>query len=241
MKTVSVVLVLVGMALFGVGMSMRTKQNAFTTIQTEVVKGNRGKVAAVGAATGAVVGGSAGAMVGGLGIAACGTGIGVPVGVVCLAAAGLCALIGGGMGLAAGTPDKTIPGTITTMVNAYSPWEYWSVIVAGCLLVSIGVLLFVGVMRRQMKGGAALVNTGMWGIGRLISACTRVVKGDSVESSRDTRGENAVQVTKPCGASGCHQWLHQEGYVERCDAACAKCRHSGPMRDYLRQVERQGE
>ena len=86
-------------------------------------------------------------MVGGVGVAACGTGVGIPVGHVCLGAAGICALIGGGVGLAAGTPSKTITTPVTEIVNAYSPLEYWTVIVAGCLLISIGMFLFVRAIR----------------------------------------------------------------------------------------------
>lgn len=155
MKSIAVILVLIGMVLFGVGMSMRTKQNAFTTLQSEVIKGNRGKTAAIGVATGAVVGGSAGAMVGGVGIVACGTGVGIPVGIVCLTTAGICALIGGGVGLAAGTPSTTITTPVTEIVNAYSPLEYWTVIVAGCLLISIGMFLFIRVIRRRANSETA--------------------------------------------------------------------------------------
>ena len=143
MKTISVILVIVGAILFGIGMSMRTKQNAFTTIETEIIQGNKGKAAAIGATTGAAVGAGAGAAVGGIGIVACGTGVGIPVGVVCLVAAGLCSLIGGGVGIAVGMPDEVITTPVTQMVNAYSPVEYWTVLVAGALLMGIGVFLFL--------------------------------------------------------------------------------------------------
>lgn len=136
MKLVAVILVLTGIILFGVGMSMRTKQNAFATIK----KGDKVESMAVGATAGAVAGG-VGAMsagLGGIGITACGTGFGIPAGVICLGVAGVCALIGGGIGYATGTPDKTS----TILVNAYAPWEYWTVIVAGCLLTSLGVFFF---------------------------------------------------------------------------------------------------
>lgn len=149
MKIIAVVLVVIGSVLFGIGMSMRTKQNAFITIETEVIKGNKGKSATIGAATGAAVGAGAGATVGGIGIVACGTGVGIPVGVVCLVAAGLCALIGGGVGMAVGTPDETITKPITQMVNAYSAVEYWTVLIAGALLMGIGVFLFLRAKRKE--------------------------------------------------------------------------------------------
>ena len=47
MKSVAIILFLTGIALFGVGMSMRTKQNAFTTLHSEVINGNQGKTVAI--------------------------------------------------------------------------------------------------------------------------------------------------------------------------------------------------
>ena len=78
MKMVAVILVLTGIVLFGVGMSMRTKQNAFMTTK----KGDKVESMAVGATAGAVTGGvgAASAGLGGIGIAACGTGVGIPAG-----------------------------------------------------------------------------------------------------------------------------------------------------------------
>lgn len=146
MKLFAVILVLMGISLFGVGMSMRSKENVFTTTQ----KGDRVESATVGATAGAVAGGigAVSAGIGGVGIAACGTGIGIPAGAVCLLAAGACALIGGGIGYATGTPDKTS----TIVVNAYAPWEYWTVIIVGCLLISIGTFFLFRTMKKTENG-----------------------------------------------------------------------------------------
>ena len=143
MKTIGIVLVFVGLVLLVLGFSMRSKQNAFTHMEQEVIEGNRGTTAAVGAATGAVAGGLLGASVGGVGVALCGTGVGIPAGAVMLR---LAALLGGGgaaVGVAVGTPDKTVSTPVVEMVNAYSPMEYGIVIGIGVFLLVAGIILFL--------------------------------------------------------------------------------------------------
>lgn len=140
MKYVAVILVLLGMVLLGVGMSMREKKNVFTKTED----GSKIESMAFGATAGAVAGGAGAVGVGGIGIVLCGTGFGIPAGAVCLLGAGVCALIGGGIGYAVGTPDKTV----TIVEQAYSAWEYWSVIVIGCLLISIGMFYLLRTLRR---------------------------------------------------------------------------------------------
>ncbi len=147
MRILSVVLVLIGCVLLFLGVSMRAKQHVFTRLETEVREGNRGTAIAVGAGTGAVVGGTAAATIGGVGIAACGTGVGIPAGVVCLLAAGVCAVVGGAAGAAFGTSDETITTPVTEMVNAYSPIEYWTVLIIGALMVCIGLYLLLWTKR----------------------------------------------------------------------------------------------
>ena len=149
MKKLAILLIVIGCILFGLGMSMRTKQHAITRLQTEIQKGNRGTAIAVGAGTGAIVGGAAGATIGGIGIAICGTGVGIPAGVVCLLAAGVCSLIGGGAGAAVSTPDKTISKPVTEMINAYSPMEYWSVLIIGAVLIGVGIYIFMWVQKNK--------------------------------------------------------------------------------------------
>ena len=160
MKAIAVSLVVIGSVLFGLGMSMRVKQNAFTRMETEVIKGDQGKKAAIGAVAGAAVGAGAGATVGGVGVVLCGTGFGIPAGAVCLGVAGICSLIGGGVGALAGTPDETIAKPITDLVNAYSPIEYWTVLVVGALLIGIGMFLFlrakkIAVCAESQKSGVS--------------------------------------------------------------------------------------
>lgn len=141
MKTIGVVLVVLGLVLLALGFTMRSKQNAFTHMEEEVIEGNRGTTTAVGAATGAVAGGVLGASIGGIGVALCGTGVGIPAGVVCL---GLAALLGGGgaaVGAAVGAPDKTVSTPVVEMVNAYSPMEYGIVLGIGVFLLIGGIIL----------------------------------------------------------------------------------------------------
>lgn len=141
--TVAIVLVVLGIIVFGIGIAMHSAKTTSTTVTTEVEKGNKGKAAAAGAATGVVAGGAAGAAIGGVGVVLCGTGFGIPAGVVCIGAATICGLVGGGVGAAVGKPDVTVvkPKTLTT--QTYSPYVCWTVILAGCLMVSIGLIIFL--------------------------------------------------------------------------------------------------
>ena len=143
MKWLNIALIVIGCFLFSVGMSMRAKKNAFTTMETTVKEGNVFKTTATGAAVGGATGCAVGAAVGGIGIAACGTGVGIPVGVVCLGAAAICALIGGGVGAAFGTPDQVEQRPVVELVSAYSPYEYWSVMIVGAIIVAIGIFLLL--------------------------------------------------------------------------------------------------
>jgi hypothetical protein len=86
---------------------------------------------AVGAVVGAGVGAGVGAAIGGIGIVACGTGFGIPAGVVCL---GLAAIIGGG-GAAVGAAIKTEKVIVTTS-PAYDTWVWLSLILIGLFLIS---------------------------------------------------------------------------------------------------------
>ena len=53
---------------------------------------------AVGGTVGVAAGATAGAVIGGIGVVACGTGFGIPVGVVCLGLATVCGAAGAGVG-----------------------------------------------------------------------------------------------------------------------------------------------
>ncbi|MGN0867198.1 MAG: hypothetical protein ACI4SG_05930 [Oligosphaeraceae bacterium] len=144
MKKIAVFLILVGAVLFGIGMSMREKRLAVT----RTIEGNSSQTAAAGAAVGVVSGGVAGATIGGIGLALCGTAVGIPAGLVCLGAAGLCGLIGGSVGAACGTPDQNV----TELIHAYSPGEYWTVISIGAILVCLGLyMVFFSKSRKVEK------------------------------------------------------------------------------------------
>jgi len=144
MRIVAVIVIAMGVVLSGIGISMCVRQNA-----SEVVQGDKGTSAIIGAAGGAVVGGGAGALLGGVGIAACGTGIGIPAGVVSLLCAGACSLITGASGYIVGKPD-------TIIVESVPPYVYWSVIIAGCLLVVMGIVCFSRTIKRRIDEGCLM-------------------------------------------------------------------------------------
>lgn len=162
MKFLSVFLIAVGCFVFSAGMYMRAKQKPVIRYGTEVKEGNMGVAVGTGAAVGGAVGAGLGAAVGGVGIAACGTGVGIPVGVVCLAAAGVLGLFGAGVGAAAGTSDEVVKTQVTEMVAAHTPVEYWSVIVFGVFLAIVGIFLLLRLIkqRKEEQCWARLIDRG---------------------------------------------------------------------------------
>ena len=167
MKIICLVIFILGLVLFGIGMSMRTKQIVMETttpetiITPKVIKGTTARNAAIGAGTGAVVGGGVGAGLGGVGLVCCGTGIGLPVGIVCLTLAGAGALLGGSVGAVASRSDRIIEiptiinRTSTQVLSAYSPAEYWSVLLIGMSLMAIGAYILIWTMRQKATGANA--------------------------------------------------------------------------------------
>ena len=143
-----IVLIVFGLALVigAMGLRSATYTWADRQVKTELVKGNRGTTATAGAAAGAGIGAVAGASIGGIGIACCGTGVGIPAGVVCFAISGLCAAIGGGVGYAAGTSDHSVDtvSVVSTTSPLVSSWVLILLLVIGIVLVVYGV---VGIFR----------------------------------------------------------------------------------------------
>lgn len=117
------ILVLVGILLIGIGGAMKS---AYTT---KVIEGNQTATTATGAVIGTATGAATGAAIGGVGIAACGTGVGIPVGLVCLGLATVFGTAGGVIGYSAGTPDTFE----TTLL--YSPILSYTVMGIGILLI----------------------------------------------------------------------------------------------------------
>lgn len=121
----------------------------------ELVKGTSGRNALVGGAVGAVGGGAAGAVLGGVGVAAAGTGIGIPVAVVCLLGAAIFGVAGAAVGSATGSEDQIV----THVTPAYKAWHWATVMAVG------GVLVMVHMKRMLMttlvaEGGTAPTRSG---------------------------------------------------------------------------------
>ena len=99
-----------------------------------LVPGSAGRNAKIGAAAGAGIGAATGAAIGGVGIALCGTGIGIPAGLVVL---GLGALGAGGGYMAGGLTDTQ---DTTVMKEAYPAWHWVSVMLVGAAMLAIGCI-----------------------------------------------------------------------------------------------------
>lgn len=119
---------------------------------TESNIGERAAVgAAIGAGTGAAAGGVVAACVGGVGVVACGTGIGIPVGVTLL---GLTALFGGAgaaVGAATGETTTTITPVITKvpfLVQTTGPAFHPLI---GLSLITLGALILAQIGYRHWK------------------------------------------------------------------------------------------
>lgn len=142
--TIAIVLFAAGIACLGIGIHMSVSRK--TAEKELLVAGNTTecivKGTATGAGVGALAGAGAGAALGGVGIAACGTGVGIPAGVVCLIGAGVFALlgggVGGGVGAAVSTPDSVV-SIVEDAGGAYSLWSWLTMMVIGVFLFCVAV------------------------------------------------------------------------------------------------------
>ncbi len=154
MKICGLLVIIFGCILLGFGMSMRSKQNAITHLEPQVIQnqGNMAQSIAIGAAEGVIVGGAISSIIGGGAIFI--ASIACPP--VSLPIVGVCTLLGAGVGAAVGTSDKVLMNTISTteVVSAYSPSEYWTFIILGALLIAIGILI----MNYSSKNNQITVN-----------------------------------------------------------------------------------
>ena len=126
MKT-SIFLIVTGIILLVVSFILRAEQ----ITQRHKIEENKSSTAAAGALIGGTTGAVVGSSIGVIGIAACGTGVGIPVGLVML---GLGALLGAGgaaVGHAVGEADKYV----TTTSPAFSPWVWGSL-----MLLALGMI-----------------------------------------------------------------------------------------------------
>lgn len=103
--------------------------------------GTRAKTTAIGAAVGAGTGVVAGTCIGGVGVACCGTGFGIPVGLVCLGIAAVLGIAGGAGGYAAGKPATTVTTieNVLYTVPLVPSWICWGLFGIGMALVAYSV------------------------------------------------------------------------------------------------------
>lgn len=131
MKFKPLLLIALGVSLLVVGLNMRAAQNRWTT--QEEIPGTKGTYASIGAGVGAGGGGILAAIVGGIGIVACGTGIGLPAGLLLIGSVAVGAGAGAVTGAAMGTSATTI--SVTHVEPAYQTWHWVLVVGAGVLLL----------------------------------------------------------------------------------------------------------
>ena len=129
MKT-SIFLIIVGFILLIISFMLRSEQ----ITQRKKIAGNQEEYQLLGAAAGGAGGAAVGASIGGVGLALCGTGIGIPAGLVVLGLGALGAVCGSEIGKAAGTPDRY---EIVTS-PAFSPWIWGSLMLIALALIAFG-------------------------------------------------------------------------------------------------------
>lgn len=142
------IILLLGIAVWSLGSYMLFATHSVTTTTPGTDCMAEGAV--VGGVIGAAAGAGAGALLGGIGIAACGTGVGIPVGAVCLGLAGVLGLGGAATGAAAGSIVSTDGTTTTIELPTYSHGLALAVIILGGL-ITIWALWQIIKARREKK------------------------------------------------------------------------------------------
>ena len=116
------------------------------TRYSEEIPGTKERNALIGGGTGFLAGGATGASIGGVGVVACGTGVGIPAGLVLLGLAGMGGGLGAGVGWLTGEPTQTpIPYTVNVLEKTYPEW-------LGLGLMALGVLMMVWLIVSHMVG-----------------------------------------------------------------------------------------
>ena len=133
----------IGIFILIIGVNMKTAMNSWTEQTKEDVKvpGTKLKHVGVGAGIGAALGGAGAATLGGIGIAACGTGIGIPAGIVMIAGALLGAGAGGMAGAMTGKSEgvNTVIREIVHFEPAYDAKLWIAAISIGIFLIFLGL------------------------------------------------------------------------------------------------------
>ena len=131
MKT-SIFIVSIGIILLIVSFILRSEQIS----QRRKIEGTKNATAVAGAVVGGATGVIAGSAIGGVGIAALGTGIGIPVGLVMLGLGALFAGGGAAIGHAVGEADKY--EIVTSPM--FSPWVWGSLMLIALAMIAWGAI-----------------------------------------------------------------------------------------------------
>ena len=155
-------LIILAAILFFIGLQMKQSTKEWIEQHKELItiEGNRTTTTLVGAGTGAAAGGVLGFLIGGIGIAACGTGIGIPAGVVCLSLAAILGGAGAGVGAIAGREDR-IEEVVKQTVNhgpVFSTWMWVTVLAISAILFALFIINFIGRFYRQKTNTYCLDN-----------------------------------------------------------------------------------
>ena len=111
--------------------------------QSKTIPGTVVQNAAIGGAVGVTTGVATGAAIGGIGIAACGTGIGIPVGLVCIGLAAIMGTAGAAVGAVTGETSKVVEELVpvTKTGPAYSTWIWATLLIIGICLIIYGICM----------------------------------------------------------------------------------------------------
>lgn len=147
MKTVTPLLMgSVGILIIVIAVIISLQQKTWIEqeITVKTIEGTKGRNAAIGGVIGGVGGAAAGAAVGGIGIALCGTGVGIPAGVVCISLALLGGATGAAVGSATGDPTTQVEEMIPIEKTgaAYSTWIWVVLLLIGISLVIYAIYIW---------------------------------------------------------------------------------------------------
>ena len=123
--------------------------------QSKTIPGTVVQNAAIGGAVGATAGVVTGASIGGVGVVLCGTGFGIPAGLVCIGLAAIMGTAGAAVGAATGETSKVVEELVpvTKTGPAYSTWIWVMLLIIGiCLVIyAIGMVRRIHIMETSAK------------------------------------------------------------------------------------------
>ena len=138
-------------ALLVTALQMSTAKNRWNEVVNHDVAGTKGRNAAIGALGGSAAGGAAGLLIGGIGVALCGTGIGIPAGVMLIGGAVVGAGAGATAGAAIGTPAYSYQTQIQHVEAAYRTWHWAGLLVIALILFAVALHEYKQCVRSSLR------------------------------------------------------------------------------------------